>query len=102
MNYVISLKNADERRLHILNEFKKHNLNFIFFDAVTVDEIEHYSKKFNISFDDNLLTKVEKACFLSHIAILDNFLKSDFNQVGVFEDDVILGENSNYFLSNYN
>lgn len=101
MNYVISLKDADERRLHISNEFEKHNLNFKFFDAITVKEVDAYAKKFDIKFDDNMLTQVEKACFLSHIVICENFLKSNLEYIAVFEDDVILGIHSNHFLADF-
>ncbi|QIC68111.1 glycosyltransferase family 25 protein [Acinetobacter schindleri] len=102
MNYVISLKNADERRIHIINEFKKHNLNFLFFDAITVNEVNKYAEKFKINFNNEMLTNVEKACFLSHIELYSQLIEKKLDFICVFEDDVILGRDASSFFSNYN
>ena len=39
-NIVISIKNDNEsRRNHVINEFKKSNVDFEFFDAITPEQI---------------------------------------------------------------
>lgn len=102
-NYVISLTTATDRREHITNEFGKQGIDFEFFDAVTPDLIEHYCQKFNIDLiNTQNLSPTEKACFLSHIAVMQKAIDENLPYVSIFEDDVYLGENAHLYLSDTN
>lgn len=99
-NYVISLTTATNRREHIANEFGKQGIDFEFFDAVTPDLIEHYCQKLKIDLiNTQNLSPTEKACFLSHIAIMQKALDNNLPYVSIFEDDVYLGENAHLYYS---
>lgn len=97
--YVISLKDAKDRRQHITNEFSKHKLDFIFFDAITPDRTSDLVFKFGLAVDDGLLAKVELACLMSHISIWKKALDENIPYIAVFEDDIYLGENADCFLN---
>lgn len=99
-NYVISLTTAKERREHIIQEFGKQNIPFEFFDAITPDLIEEKVKEFNIDISKTNLTQGELAVALSHIAVWRLAKEKNLDYVCVFEDDIFLGENSHYFLTN--
>lgn len=99
-NYVISLTTATDRRNHIANEFGKQGIDFEFFDAVTPDLIEQYCQKLNIDLvDTKNLSPTEKACFLSHVAVMQKALDDNLPYISIFEDDVYLGENATLYYS---
>lgn len=99
-NFVISLQNAHDRRQHIKQQFESHNVAYKFFDAVNSFESEAVAKKLNISITDTLLGKNEIACLLSHVSIWQLVIDHNYPYVGIFEDDVYLGEDSQYYLNN--
>ncbi|QGM81271.1 glycosyltransferase family 25 protein [Otariodibacter oris] len=96
-NYVISLESATERREHIKKEFEEKNISFEFFDAIspTVELINIYLPNINKS----TLTKGEKGCLLSHFLLWKKCIENNFDYIAIFEDDVILSEDANKFLS---
>lgn len=100
-NFVISIKNAIERRNHILNTFTSKNIGFSFFDAFTPSE------KLALYIEENLpnlldcyrLSEGEKACLMSHFALWKKCVDENLDYICIFEDDIILGEQSEAFLS---
>lgn len=68
--FVISLEHNNEaRRKHIKDQFTRRELDFEFFNAITPNQIEELSQKFNIKIQNHSLTKGELACFFSHISL---------------------------------
>lgn len=84
---VISDKNNEKRRNHVIREFGKYDLDFRFFDAIMakyLPEKEVYKK----AVENVCLSSSEIACALSHCAVYDEFLKSDENSILICEDDL--------------
>lgn len=99
-NYVISLKTADARRMHITQEFGKQGVDFEFFDAVTPSQIPQLCQSLGIKLMENThLTDGEKACFLSHVSLWQKMLDDDIGYMAIFEDDIYLGENAHKFFN---
>lgn len=101
-NYVISLKNAHQRRQHIVQEFGRHGIDFEFFDAITPSQVPLLAQKFDINIQNSELTPGELACLFSHIALWQKAKDENIQHLVVFEDDVYLGENTKLFLENAN
>lgn len=100
-NIVISLKNATDRREHIINEFSKQGIDFEFFDAITPDLLDETYQKLNLNLKENQrLSNGEKGCFLSHVYLWQKMIDEDIEYLAIFEDDVYLGENAHLFLMN--
>lgn len=99
-NIVISLKTAIARREHIQKEFSKQNISFEFFDALTPDQAKPLAEKMLLNVNESFLTRGELACFMSHVSIWQKMLDEQIPYLAVFEDDVYLGENADYFLNN--
>lgn len=100
-NFVISLRNAKKRRTHIQNEFGKLNISYQIFDALSPSE------KLTDLITQNLpellkssLTETEKACFMSHFILIKQCVEQEIAFFSIFEDDVILSQDSGLFLSN--
>lgn len=99
-NYVISLKSAELRREHIKSEFKKNDIPFEFFDAVEPSMNQKILDKLDISsaqVED--LSVSELACLLSHLCVWQQCIDEDLDFVGIFEDDVDLGNDSKLLLN---
>lgn len=93
-NYVISLKNASERRQHIEYEFSKNNINFSFFDAITPDQASIIVSDMKMKVNAELLAPSELACLLSHIELWKKIILESIPYTAIFEDDIYLGENA--------
>jgi len=98
-NIVISLKTATARREHIVQEFGKQNIEFEFFDALTPDLARPLAEQMQLNIHDDFLSPGELACFMSHVSIWQKMVDEQIPHLAVFEDDVYLGENADYFLS---
>ena len=96
---IISLENAHDRRQHIKEQFESNNISYEFFDAVNATQIDNVAKKLNISITNTRLGKNEIACFLSHASIWQLAVENNYPHVCIFEDDVYLGENSEFYLN---
>lgn len=97
--YVISLKTAHNRQAHIKNEFGRQDIYFEFFDAITPNLIETTCQKLNIDLmNAQNLSPTEKACFLSHLMVMQQGLKNHLPYIAIFEDDIYLGEQAKPFL----
>lgn len=101
-NYVISLATATDRREHIKAEFGKQGIEFEFFDAVTPKELDALADELQLGrvLTNIQLTPTEKACFFSHIAVMQQAIDDNLPYVAIFEDDVYLGEKAHDFLGN--
>src|SRR5699024_11048906 len=99
-HYVISLKSAELRREHIKSEFKKNDIPFEFFDAVEPSMNQKIIDKLDINraqVED--LSVSELACLLSHLCVWQQCIDEDLDFVGIFEDDVDLGNDSKLLLN---
>lgn len=97
---VISLKDNNElRRNHITNEFKKSNVKFEFFDAITPDQIANTEHEIGIDLSDSKLSQGARACLLSHLKVWQIATQNKSELVAVFEDDIHLSPNASNFLS---
>lgn len=93
---VISIKeNNDKRRNHIQSEFKKKEIKFEFFDAITPNKLDSLIKKYNIKINNDKLTKGEIACFISHISVWLKIINEDIRIASIFEDDIYLSSTAN-------
>ncbi|WP_182406427.1 glycosyltransferase family 25 protein [Psychrobacter sp. GP33] len=97
---IISLENAHDRRQHIKEQFESNNISYEFFDAVNATQIDTVAKKLNIPITNTRLGTNEIACFLSHASIWQLAVENNYPYVCVFEDDVYLGENAEFYLNN--
>ena len=98
-NIVISLTSAVDRRQHINSEFDKHHVNFEFFDALTPDIARTYAQTLPIDLESCTLTSGELACFMSHVSVWQMMIKNNTPYLGIFEDDIYLGEDAEYLLN---
>jgi len=86
--YVINLKKDKMRQKYILILMKKYKINFTF---VIVDEIDNSIS--TIINKDNLLTKGELGCMLSHLWCLKDIIQNKYKNAIIFEDDIIFHKN---------
>lgn len=98
--FIISLENAHDRRQHVKEQFEGNNISYEFFDAVNATQIDAVAKKLNISITNTRLGKNEIACFLSHASIWQLAVENNYPYVCIFEDDVYLGEDAEFYLNN--
>lgn len=98
---IISLESAHDRRQHIKEQFESHNASYEFFDAVDALQIQTVAKRLNISIADTSLGKNEIACFLSHASIWQLAVERSYPQVCIFEDDIYLGDDAEFYLNNF-
>jgi glycosyl transferase, family 25 len=99
---IISLITALERRQHIQNEFRKQNIEFEFFNALTANEASPLVKKMQLNFSKEGLSSGELACFMSHVSLWVKIINERIPYMAIFEDDVFLGDHAKYFLKNAN
>ena len=100
-NHVISLASAKERRAHITDTFGARGIPFQFFDALMPSEALEQAMGELVPglVRHNLLSGVEKACFMSHVVLWKQALDEGLPYIAVFEDDVLLGEGAEKFLA---
>lgn len=97
--YVVSLKEAVDRREHISNEFRKSKLDFIFFDALKPEVGKQALLKIAPSCNLSRLSGGEVACLASHIVLWKKLLDTKQEYFSIFEDDVYLGEGISKIIS---
>lgn len=100
--FVINLPVAQERRDHISREFGNHDVNFNFYNAVTPEIMEQTALDLDIDITHSELKKSEVSCLLSHVSLWKKAIDDDLDYICIFEDDIYLGENSKYYLSDIN
>ena len=99
-NYVISLTSADQRREHIKQEFAKKEVDFQFFDAITPEVALVLVENMGLNYNNDYLSQGELACLMSHVSLWKKAVDKNLPYIVIFEDDVYLGENANFFLNN--
>jgi len=81
--YIINLKNDLIRRNYINILMKKYNINY---ELIIVDKITN----FNIINNNNTFrTAGEMGCYLSHMYCLNDAKINNYNNIIIFEDDII-------------
>lgn len=101
-NYVISLTTELDRRAHITKEFNSQRIPFEFFDALTPNIAEQFSEKLGFKINKKNLTGGELACFMSHLTLWKKMIDDKISYMGIFEDDIFLGQNASDFLNREN
>ena len=88
-HYVISAKNAEDRRASILSNFQTHGIEPQFFEAILGNALSKEQLRV-LDVDAGLMSVGEMGCALSHLAIYKKMLDSQKPYVFVFEDDAYL------------
>jgi len=90
--FCIHLKDSD-RRPHIDQEFKKHQLDVMIVDAIDGRKLTDYTEK--KSSDDIIMKRGDIACTLSHLKVVNMAKAANLKNYFVFEDDVVLCDDFN-------
>lgn len=98
-NYVINLATNTERQAHIKQTFGSKNIPFEFFKAVTPTDNDRVYKQLGLQADTTHCTAGELACLLSHVSLWQCCIEKNLAYIGIFEDDILLGENSQKLLT---
>ncbi|HMW03240.1 MAG TPA: glycosyltransferase family 25 protein [Acidobacteriota bacterium] len=93
--WVISLRRSTERRAHITQHLKEHNLPFEFFDAIdgqtlTPDQLACYDAQQACQCMGRELVPSEIAIALSHLTLYQRMVDQNLDEVLILEDDVVL------------
>ena len=101
-NVVISISTADKRRNHIIDQFGQKQIPFEFFDAFTPsDRLDAHLQRYLPNVEaTSKLTAGEKGCLMSHFMLWKKCVDDNLDYISIFEDDILLGENAEQFLSN--
>ncbi len=92
--FIINLKESTDRRQYMINEMKKTNLEYEFFDAVNgrnirnIDEI--YLREDSFKKIRKILTYGEIGCAMSHLLIYKKMIDENIEQALILEDDIIV------------
>ena len=100
-NFVISVKDASERRKHIHETFSAEQIDYHFFDAISHQELEKIAQEIGVDVTQSTLKKNEISCLLSHLYLWKKAAEGDQEYITIFEDDIHLGVKSHLFLSSY-
>jgi len=98
-NFVISLKSAFDRRVHIKDQFGKKDIPFHFFDAIEPSQIDTQAEKINFTIRQGDLSRNELACLLSHVSLWQKAVDEKMSAIAIFEDDVHLSDDAELFLN---
>lgn len=98
-NFVISLKSAFDRRVHIEDQFGKKDIPFHFFDAIEPSQIDTQAEKINFTIRQGDLSRNELACLLSHVSLWQKAIDEKMSAIAIFEDDVHLSDDAELFLN---
>lgn len=98
-NHVISLRQATSRQAHIRQEFGRYGIPFRFFDAVTPADLASAASRLLPNVQASLLSPIEQACLMSHVALWQQCIDEDLPYIAIFEDDIFLGKQADAFLT---
>jgi glycosyl transferase family 25 len=93
--YAINLKRRPDKKINIENELNKYNLKYNIYEAVdgrSLDIDKMITEK-QIVVTNRKLRNTEYGCYLSHINIWNNFMKSNKKYCLILEDDAVLCHN---------
>ena len=99
-HFVINLSWEINRRSHIVKEFQSKSLPFEFYEAVTPHTSQKVAKSLDIDISNTFCSAGEIACLLSHVSLWEKAIVENIDYIGVFEDDICLGKDSNRYLLN--
>lgn len=97
-NFVISLKSATDRRIHIEEQFGKKEIAFDFFDAIEPSQIDTQAEKIGFTIRQGDLSRNELACLLSHVSLWQKAVDEKMAAITIFEDDVYLSDDAELLL----
>lgn len=98
-NYVINVATNTERQTHIWSEFGKHHIPFTFFSAITPKDNNSVYQQLRLTADTWHCTLGEMACLLSHVSLWQRCIDENLAYIGIFEDDILLGQASEKLLT---
>lgn len=98
-NYVIHVTGNAARHAHIVEQFGNQEIDFEFFAAVTPTTIHTVAVQLGINIANTPCSTGEISCLLSHVSLWRHCVEAQLDFMGVFEDDIYLGENSNLLLT---
>lgn len=87
-HFVLSLESSSDRRIHIINEFKKIDALPHFFNAIDGRLLSEKEKKEICC--NPALAPGEIGCAASHLEMYKKFLSSKEKAICIFEDDIII------------
>ncbi len=92
--FVISLKDATERRKLMAQQLEKLGIEFEFLDAFWgadyYDDEKFFSKQLSKHYEKRLLSPGEVGCALSHLAIYKKIIEENIPYALIFEDDAVI------------
>lgn len=94
--FVIHYKKLTERKPHILDQFKKHNITDYEFIEIDRDELHDH----DISMFQENYSKCQIAISLSHFYAYKQ-ISDNYEKALIFEDDVILSDKFESIFNNY-
>lgn len=98
-HYVISLDKAAERHEHISKIFSAQQIAFEFFSAIAPETVHSSKERLGIKASNGKLSVSEVACFLSHAELWQRVIDDDLAVMGIFEDDIHLGQGAAELLT---
>lgn len=97
--FIINLKESTDRRQYMINEMKKTNLEYEFFDAVNGKTLSNigaiYDKDKAIKEADGELTLGEIGCAMSHLLLYKKMMDENIERALILEDDIIIEKDFN-------
>lgn len=101
--FIINLKESTDRRQYMIEEMKKLNIQYEFFDAINGKNIKNidkiYDKETAIKVYGRELKLGEIGCAMSHLLIYKKMLEENIEQALIFEDDIIIANDFNKVFS---
>jgi glycosyl transferase family 25 len=94
--FVVHYKKLINRKTHVLEQFKKHNITDYEFIEIDRDELHEQ----NISMFENNYSTSQIAILLSHFYAYKQ-ISDKYDNGLIFEDDIILSDNFMNILNNY-
>jgi glycosyl transferase family 25 len=90
--YAINLERRPDKKKNIENELHKYNLNYIIYKAIDgrMLDVDNMIKNKQNIVTNRKLRNTEYGCYLSHVNIWKDFLKSNKKFCLVLEDDAVL------------
>jgi GR25 family glycosyltransferase involved in LPS biosynthesis len=101
--YYINLKKDVARNESILKQFREFNItNFKRIEGTVLETVpdHYYWRNFNERFLNEKYILGSLGCRHSHLKIMDDALDNNYNQILIFEDDIVFTQDPNKLLAN--
>ena len=92
--YVINLETDRIRRNYIIKLMEKYNINF---ELISVPKLNEHQYK---CIGNSHISLGEAGCYLSHMYCLNDAIIKDYNNIIIFEDDIILHKKFHLLFEN--